>query len=181
MSATILPSGFSKATAAGRILRSEMNEQSITARSAGANGWRKSGGGQMARVGFFHHHDARVLAQFPGELALADVHGKNLGRAVLEQAIGEPAGGGAEVERDQAGHVQLKMSQRVFELVAAAADVFFAGVEGEGVVRLDGVAGFAGGLGVDADLAGEDGAFGAFAAFAEAAFDQCLIEASHED
>jgi hypothetical protein len=71
------------------------------------------------------------------------------------------------------------MAQRVFQLVAAAADVFFAGVQREGVIRLDGVAGFAGGLGVDADLSGEDGAFGAFAAFAKAAFNQRLVEANH--
>ena len=95
-----------------------------------------------ARVGFFHDDDAAVLAEFPGKLALADVHGKNFRGAVLKQAIGETAGGRAEVERDQSGHVQLKMVQGVFEFVAAAADVFFAGVQGECVIRLDGVAGF---------------------------------------
>jgi hypothetical protein len=63
--------------------------------------------------------------------------------------------------------------------VAAAADVFIAGIEGELVVGLDRIAGFAGGLGIDADLSGEDGAFGAFAAFAKAAFNQGLIKASH--
>jgi hypothetical protein len=36
------------------------------------------------------------------------------------------------------------------------------------------------GLGVDADLSGENGAFGALAAFAKAAFNQGLVEASHE-
>jgi hypothetical protein len=35
------------------------------------------------------------------------------------------------------------------------------------------------GLGVDADLAGKNGAFGAFAAFTKAAFNQGLVEASH--
>ena len=133
----------------------------------------------MPRIGFFHHDDAPVLAKLPGELSPADVHGINLRRAVLEQAIGEAAGGRAEVERDQPGHVELKMFERVFEFVAAAADVFFAGVEREGVIGPDRVAGFAGGPGVDADLAGEDGAFGLFAAFAKAAFNQRLIEAGH--
>src|SRR6185369_2880308 len=37
-SATILPEGFSKATALGKIFCNEINEQSITARSAGLNG-----------------------------------------------------------------------------------------------------------------------------------------------
>ena len=30
---------------------------------------------KMPGVGFFHHHHARVLAQLPGELALANIHG----------------------------------------------------------------------------------------------------------
>ena len=65
--------------------------------------------GQMPRVGLFHDDNALVLAEFPRKLAPAHVHGKHLGRAALEQAIGETAGGRAEVKRDQAVHVQLKM------------------------------------------------------------------------
>ena len=103
-----------------------MNEQSITARSAGENGCGICPAFKMARVGFFHDDDALVLPQFPGELALADIHGKNFCRAVLQQAIGEAAGGRAEIKRDQAGDIELKMVQRVFEFVAAAADEFFA-------------------------------------------------------
>jgi hypothetical protein len=72
------------------------------------------------------------------------------------------------------------MMQGMFQLVAAAANVFFAGVEGKLVAGFDGIAGFVGGLGVDADLPGEYGAFGAFTAFAKAAFNQRLVEASHE-
>jgi hypothetical protein len=73
----------------------------------------------------------------------------------------------------------MKMVEGVFQLVAAAADIFIARIEGKTVIGLDGIAGFAGGLGVDADLSGEDGAFGAFAAFAKAAFNQGLVKASH--
>jgi hypothetical protein len=74
----------------------------------------------------------------------------------------------------------MKMVQGLFQLVAATADVFIAGIEGNLVVGLDGIAGFAGGLGIDADLSGNNGAFGAFAAFAKAAFNQSLVKASHE-
>jgi hypothetical protein len=98
---------------------------------------------------------------------------------VLQQTIGEPAGGRAQVERGEAGDIQLKMAQGVFQLVAAAADVFFVRVQGDLVIGFDGVAGFVRGLGVDADLAGDNGAFGAFAAFTKAAVNQSLIEASH--
>ena len=44
---------------------------------------------------------------------------------------------------------------------------------------LTGVAGFAGGLAVDADLPGEDEALGFFAAFAKAACHQRLVETNH--
>ena len=71
------------------------------------------------------------------------------------------------------------MAQGVFQFVAAPADIFFAGIQRQGVVQPDGVAGFVGTLGVDADLSGEDGAFGAFAAFAKAAINQGLVEANH--
>jgi hypothetical protein len=73
----------------------------------------------------------------------------------------------------------MKMPQGVFQLVAAATDVFIAGIEGKLVTGFDGIAGFAGGLGVDADLSGQNGAFGALAAFAKAAFNQGLVKASH--
>jgi hypothetical protein len=134
----------------------------------------------MPGIGLFHDDNAGVVAEFPGELAPANVHGKNPGGTVLEQAIGKSARGRAEVERSEAGDVQLKMAQGVFQLVSAAADVFFTRVEGDLVAGFDGIAGFVGGLAVDADLSGEDGAFGAFTAFAKAAFNQRLVEASHE-
>jgi hypothetical protein len=134
----------------------------------------------MAGVGFFHDDNAAVVPELPGELAPANVHGKNLRRAVLQQTIGESAGGCAQVERRQSGDIQLKVEQGMFQFVAATADVFFARDQGELVIGFDGVTRFVRGLVVDADLAGKNGAFGAFAAFTKAAFNQCLVEASHE-
>ena len=134
---------------------------------------------QVAGVGLLHDDDAGVVPEFPGELPPANVHGKNFHRAVLQQTIGESAGGRAQVERGEAGDIQMKMVQSMFQFVAAAADVFFAHVQGELVIGFDGVTRFVDGLGVDADLAGKNGAFGAFAAFAKAAFNQGLVEASH--
>ena len=133
----------------------------------------------MARVGLFHDDDARVVPELPGELPPANVHGKNLRRAVLQQTIGESAGGRAQVERRESGDVQLEMAQGVFQFVAATADVFLVRIQGEPVIGFNGVAGFVCGLGIDADLSGENGAFGAFAAFAKAAFNQGLVKASH--
>ncbi len=87
--------------------------------------------GQIAGVGFFHDHHARVLAQFPRQLALAHVHGKHLYRAALQQAVREAAGGRPEINRGEAGDVELKMFQRVFQLVAAPADEFLRRVHGD--------------------------------------------------
>ena len=70
----------------------------------------------------------------------------------------------------------MKMVEGVFELEAAAADVFFLGEQNDLVAGFDGVAGFAGGLVVDFDLAGHDGALGFLAALAEAAFNHRLIQ-----
>src|ERR1035437_4018666 len=134
---------------------------------------------EITRIGFFHDHHAVVTAEFPRELAPADVHGKNFCRAVLQQTISEAAGGGAEVERGEAGDGELKMNEGVFELVAAAADVFFRRDQNNFVRGPDGVAGLACGTAVDADLASKDGAFGAFAAVAEGAFDERLIKSGH--
>jgi hypothetical protein len=134
----------------------------------------------MARIGFFHDDHPAILPEFPGELTTANVHGKNFRRAMLQQTIGESAGGRAQVEHGRSCDIQMKILQGMFQLVAAAADVFIAGTEGKLVIGLDGIAGFVGGLGVDADLSGKNGAFGALAAFAKAAFNQGLVEASHE-
>ena len=60
---------------------------------------RKRGGREVAGIGFLHDDDARILAEFPGKLAVPDIHGINLGRAVLQEAIGESAGGSAQVQR----------------------------------------------------------------------------------
>ncbi len=68
ISATTLPKGFTNAIAAGNILRNEMKEQSITARSAGRNGCGNCPGRQRPRVQPFHDHDPGIVAPFPVEL-----------------------------------------------------------------------------------------------------------------
>ena len=58
---------------------------------------------QHTRVDPLAHDDARVLAQLPGELAVADIDGVDLPRAARQQHIGEAAGRGADIERDPSG------------------------------------------------------------------------------
>jgi hypothetical protein len=71
------------------------------------------------------------------------------------------------------------MVERVFELLAAATDEFLGCIEGNLVPGADVVAGFFGGLAIDANPAGEDESLGFFATLAQALFNKSLIEASH--
>ena len=82
-----------------------MNETSTTIRS-GANG-------QLARleragVAALEHRHARVLAEPPVELAVGDVERDHGRGPALEQAVGEAAGRGADVEAAAARRVDLE-------------------------------------------------------------------------
>ena len=136
-------------------------------------------GREVASVGFFHHHDAVVLSEFPSQLTVPDIHGVNPGRAGLQEAIGETTGGRAEVNGNESDDVELEMLEGVFEFVAAATDKFFGSGKSELIRFRDGIAGFAGGLTIDERLTGHDGAFGLFATFADSPIHQCLIHTRH--
>ena len=60
------------------------------------------GASEMAGIGFIHYMHAMILAQMPRKLASADIHRENLFRAVLQEAIREAPGGGAQVDGDSA-------------------------------------------------------------------------------
>ena len=80
-------------------------------------------GRQRAGVGALDHRHALVLAQAVVELAVGDVERDDVLGAALEQAVGEAAGGGADVQRAAAGDVEPERVERVGELDAAARDV----------------------------------------------------------
>ena len=75
---------------------------------------------QHTRIHPLAHDDARVLAQFPGELAVADIHRVNPPRAARQQHIGKAAGRGADIKCDPAGYVDAEMIERMGQLDAAA-------------------------------------------------------------
>ena len=82
-------------------------------------------GCEFPRVGLFHHHHARVLAQFPGKLAASDIDRVHSRRAARQQYIGKAAGRRADIERDRASWTQRRwidreMVERESELEAAA-------------------------------------------------------------
>ncbi len=136
----------------------------------------EGGGRKVACVAAFHDHDARVLAELPGQLAAADVDGEDAGGSVLEEAVGEAAGGRAEVDGGEAGGVDVESLESVFQLVTAAADEAFGGVEADGVLGAEAASGFIGGVSVDANGAGEDEALGFFPGLAESEVDEGLVE-----
>ena len=61
--------------------------------------------------------------------------------AALQEAIGESAGRGADVERMHAGHVDAERLERCFELFAAAADESARRFDGDLVVVANALAG----------------------------------------
>jgi hypothetical protein len=73
---------------------------------------------------------ARVAPQLLVQLAVADVDTGHPGRALLQQAVGETAGGLADVEAGPAADVQAGRAQGAFQLEPAARDVAgFRGVQ----------------------------------------------------
>ena len=77
---------------------------------------------ELARVAALDHGHPRVVAQAPVELPMGDVEGDHARRAALQQAVGEAAGRGADVEAVEAGDVDSQRLERVRELDAAAGD-----------------------------------------------------------
>ena len=69
---------------------------------------------------------SRVLADLPGELPVVHVEGRHARGARLQQAVGEAAGGRADIQAVHAGDVLLERVQRPLKLLAAAGDELLA-------------------------------------------------------
>ena len=131
----------------------------------------------IADVRPLHAHHARVLPDAPGKLAIADIDGEDLLRALLQQAVRKAARRGARVAADEAGRIDAEVAQRLFELQAAAADVG-AGIAPQfynGLV-LDRRTGLVRFLPVDIDLAGHDERLRLASAVAQAALHENDIQ-----
>jgi hypothetical protein len=150
------------------------DEREVGGDEVGALGnvaWRK-----IARVAF-HGDDERILLESPGKLMDVDVDGEDEFGAVLEKAISEAAGGGADVEASAARGIEGKIGESGFEFAAGAGSEFLASDELETGVGRDGCAGFVGAGTVNANLAREDEGLGFLLGIGEAASDERLIEA----
>ena len=62
------------------------------------NNFRHVCGCQVAQIELLAGGDAWVIADLPDELIGADIEGIDPGRAVLEQSVGEAAGGGSGIQ-----------------------------------------------------------------------------------
>lgn len=79
-------------------------------------------GAQLAGVDLLEVRHARVAAEFAVELRAADVDADHVRRAGLKRAVGEAAGGRADVEHVCAGEREAEVFERAGEFFAAAAD-----------------------------------------------------------
>jgi hypothetical protein len=134
--------------------------------------------GEEAGVGALAQDDAGIVAEFLGDLAVAGVDGKDGRGAMLQHAVGEAAGGGADVDAGNAGERDGPVGEGVLEFEAAAADVLEIGAEeADGCVGGDRGAGLVDTLFVNEDATGEDEGLGTFARGGVTAIDEELIEA----
>jgi len=135
-------------------------------------------GGEEAGVGAFEEGDAGVGAERVVDLAVAGVDGEDAGGAMLQHAVREAAGGGADVCAGEAGDGDSPGVEGVVEFEAAAADVLeVVAQHADGGVFGDGGAGLVDALLVDEDAAGENEGLGALAGGGEGAVNEEFVEA----
>ncbi len=79
-------------------------------------------GRQEAGVDALQHGHAVVGAETLVQLAAADVERRHVRRTALQKAVGEAAGGGADVDAREPGDVDAEGVERGRQLVAAARD-----------------------------------------------------------
>jgi hypothetical protein len=105
----------------------------------------------------FPHGDPGVGAQAGVELAPAHVDRHHVGRSPLQQAVGEPTGGRAGVERDAPGGIDREPLEGGVELLASSADEARSrALEGQGVTGVDHAGRLGGGHAADEDPTGCD-------------------------
>src|ERR1700682_4776848 len=75
----------------------------------------------MPHVDPLHHGDARILAQAPGQLTVADVDRDHPGGAPLEQDVGEAARRRPDIEGGPAGGIDLERVEGRRQLLPATA------------------------------------------------------------
>lgn len=109
---------------------------------------------------------------------MSHIHGMDGGCAVLEQAIGESSGTGAQVDALTGVDRNGEMVQGMLEFVAASGNIPIPAEQLDSVTVADPITGFFGGVPVDSDLSSHDRSLGLRTRFAKTAVHQGLIDAS---
>src|SRR5260370_25034607 len=86
-------------------------------------GLAKVRGGQMTRVRPLQKLDPCIRAKTAGDLPVTSVHGDYLDGAALQHAIGESAGGGANVEARALAAINVPVVESSLQLQTAAAHI----------------------------------------------------------
>src|SRR5207302_10923262 len=66
------------------------------------------------------NHQARIVSEFPSQLAMTTVEREYFGRAALQQAIGKSAGGRANIERGLSLNIDAEKIERTAKFQRAA-------------------------------------------------------------
>jgi len=134
--------------------------------------------GQEAGIGALAKGDTGIVAELLGDLAVAGVNSQDRSCAVLEHAVGEASGGGADIDTGETGERDGPVFEGALELEATAADVLEVGAEeADDGFGGDRRAGLVDALLADEDAASEDEGLGAFARGGIALIDEELVEA----
>lgn len=79
----------------------------------------ETGSLQSSGIGAFEHPDTRIVAEPRVELAVADVHRRDLARSRLEQAVRKATGGRADIQADPAGGIDRQIFEGTGQFFAA--------------------------------------------------------------
>jgi hypothetical protein len=144
----------------------------------GVAGREEFGRCKEAGVGALAEGDARVVAEFAGDLSVAGVDGEDRLCAALQHAVGEASGGGSYVDAGEIGEVDGPVREGALEFEAAAADVFEIGAEEANYgIGGDGGTWFINTLLIDEDSACKDESLCALAGGGVALLDEKLVNA----
>ena len=106
----------------GRGDEGNIHDEKRKLRTGTGCGTGEGAGREEARIGAFHQANAGIVAQLHGDLAESGVDGGHVGRAALQQAIGESSRRRAHIEARAPAHIDVPMIEGAGQLDAAPAD-----------------------------------------------------------
>ena len=80
-------------------------------------------GRHIADIGLFHNHNSGIRTDFPIQLTITHINGKDLFRSLLQQAVCKTAGRSAGVAAHEALRFDPKIPQSLFQLQSAPAHI----------------------------------------------------------